>query len=95
MTTLYIGTTQDGQTRVTVNGCELRSIHTIEHGCSYGWGYHGHGSRYLAEALLINLGYSTPEKFITVVSENVLSRLPKNWQFTENELRLKFNKYIL
>lgn len=79
---------------VTINGHNLVSSHLIDHGCSFSWGYHGHGPRYLAEALLINLGYSVEfaSKNMTKVSENLIATLPDNWRFTELELKNKIDE---
>lgn len=79
---------------VTVNGSNLVSNHLLEHKCSFNWGYHGHGPRYLAEALLNNLGYSTEFaiKNMTKVSESFIAGLPDNWQFTDVEIKNKINE---
>ncbi len=79
---------------VTINGNSLVSNHLIVHGCSFNWGYHGHGPRYLAEALLINLGYSDDFacKNMTKVSEQFIAGLPDNWRFTDLELKNKINE---
>lgn len=79
---------------VTINGRKLTSEHHFEHKCSFEWGYHGHGPRYLAEALLLKLGYSNEfaSKNMTIVSQQFIAGLPDNWHFTENELKDKINE---
>lgn len=97
---IYVGSTAKISGKevktVTVGGRPLVSEHLIEHKCSFNWGYLGHGSNYLAEALLFNLGYNN--KFVSdnrgKVAGTFIAGLPDNWEFTESELRNKISQII-
>ncbi|TXJ02095.1 MAG: hypothetical protein E6Q32_03295 [Neisseriales bacterium] len=87
MEKFYQGIYDGNNYRVTVNNCPLTSPHTIEHQCNFSWGCIDHGTRYLAQALLLDLGYANADNLMTDFGLNCLTRLPDNWGYTESELR--------
>ncbi len=87
MEKVYHGNYADGQYNVTVNNRLLTSPHTIEHQCNFSWGCKDHGTRYLAQALLIDLGYADADKLMTDFGLNCLTQLPLDWTYTESQLR--------
>lgn len=96
---IYEGTTDKTNSnlrKVTIDGAKLISEHSLTHECSYGWGYQGHGSRYLAEALMVTAGYSKEfaTRHMTIVSERFISALPENWRFSESDLKDKINQVV-
>lgn len=87
MEKFYRGNYADGKYNVTVNNRPLTSPHTIEHQCNFSWGCIDHGTRYLAQALLLDLGYADANELMTDFGLNCLARLPNDWTYTESELR--------
>jgi hypothetical protein len=74
---------------------KLESDHS--RGCKcLNWGYHGHGSLYLAEALMINLGYSKSFAMSkkSVVCQNLIAGLPDNWQMTKEQMAKEIKNAI-
>ena len=87
MEKFYRGNYANGKYNVTVNNRPLISPQTIEHQCNFSWGCIDHGTRYLAQALLIDLGYADANELMTDFGLNCLAQLPNDWTYTESELR--------
>ncbi len=90
MEKIYSGSRTGDNVKVIVNGDALISDHHEEHHCKFNWGYHGHGPRWLAYAILLDLSNNkeVAQKHMTSFSESTVSKFPNdNWSLSENEIK--------
>lgn len=85
----YSGIRKDKDTYIYVNDTTLTSDHHEAHKCNFEWGYHGHGPRHLAYAILLDY-YNDKflaQTYMTRFSMDVVGRFDQNkWSISSKQI---------